>query len=78
MPDGLFPGNVAAVVVTYGARFNYLQTVVHGILNTGITCVLVVDNGSPDDNRKRINKLCAAHSSQVTCLRLDENLGSAE
>lgn len=77
MSEEFSPDAVAAVVVTYGNRFDYLHKVVAGILENGIGRTLIVDNASPVENRQRIDALCAAHADRVSCLRLPENSGSA-
>ncbi|WP_167481844.1 glycosyltransferase [Thermus caldilimi] len=70
------PKAVWVVTVTYGNRHQVVRRVVEASLQNGVGGVVLVDNGSPQENAARLRDFCG---QQRGCLRvrLEENLGSA-
>lgn len=67
---------VVAVIVTYGNRAEICLRVIDAAFYNGVDRVLVIDNGSPDENAAKLRS-AAANDARIVLLRQDENLGSA-
>jgi GT2 family glycosyltransferase len=71
------PQAIAAVVVTYDSRWTYLEPTLEAALSqSGVTRLIVVDNGSPAAVGDRLAAL-ATRDNRLTVVRHEENLGSA-
>lgn len=68
--------STVVVTVTYGDRAHLVREVVQRVIAEGVEQVVVVDNGSPDENARALRDL--ADDAAVTLIRLAENCGSAE
>ena len=71
------PGNTAAVLVTYGSRYEFLSQVVQVLLDMGIAKIIIVDNGSPVENRSKVRRYSRNHPREIELIRLPRNTGSA-
>ncbi len=69
--------NVFVVTVTYGNRFHLLRQVIEAAFNEGVDKVIVVDNNSGLESRKRLREYHRLNKDKVDVLYLSENLGSA-
>jgi GT2 family glycosyltransferase len=69
--------NVYAVTVTYGNRFEFVQKLVDRVLASNVQKVVIVDNGSPEDNKRKLAALAHQFRSKIILLTLDNNYGSA-
>lgn len=69
--------NVFVVTVTYGNRFHLLRRVIEAALREGVRRVIVVDNRSDPESRRKLREYHANNSEVVDVLYLDENYGSA-
>lgn len=69
--------NIFAVTVTYGNRFHLLRQVIEAAFNEGVDKVIVVDNNSGPESRKRLREYHELNKDKVDVLYLSENLGSA-
>ena len=69
--------NVFVVTVTYGNRFHLLRQVIEAAFNEGVDKVIVVDNNSRPESRKRLKEYHELNKDRVDVLYLSENLGSA-
>ena len=70
--DGVF-----VVTVTYGNRFHLLRQVIEAAFDEGVDKVIVVDNNSEPESRKRLREYHRLNRDRVDVLYLSENLGSA-
>jgi GT2 family glycosyltransferase len=69
---------VCVVTVTYGNRFNLLKQVVDAAFKEGVYKVIVVDNNSEPESRKKLKEYEKELGSQkIKVLYLDDNYGSA-
>lgn len=69
--------SVFVVTVTYGNRFHLLRQVIEAAFNEGVDKVIVVDNNSEPESRKRLREYHGLNRDRVDVLYLSENLGSA-
>jgi len=65
-----------AIIVTYGNRAELCLRVIEAAFGNGVDQVLVIDNGSPEENAAKL-RFAAANDARIVLLRQDENLGSA-
>ncbi|MGC8622182.1 MAG: glycosyltransferase [Caldisphaera sp.] len=69
--------NVYVIIVTYGKRFNLLEQVVEATLSQEVYKVIIVDNASCLESKKKLKLYETNHSNKVKVIYLDENTGSA-
>jgi len=68
---------VVVIIVTYRNRFHFLKEVVDSVIEEGITKLIIVDNKSNDESRKKLTELEAKSDGNVKVLYLEDNYGSA-
>ncbi|MBD3842711.1 MAG: glycosyltransferase [Campylobacterales bacterium] len=68
--------SVAAVIVTYGDRFNLVNQVIFAAFEEGVSQIVLVDNASVEETRNELDKFIAVEP-RLTLIRHSENLGSA-
>jgi GT2 family glycosyltransferase len=69
---------IIAVIVTYSSRAEYLSQVVGECLSQGVDKVIIIDNGSPIDNQKKIRELQLLDPLERIIIHVnDKNEGSA-
>jgi GT2 family glycosyltransferase len=69
---------ICSVIVSYDNRFNLLSRVVNSLLNERIDKIVIVDNGSVDESRLKIEAMQSKYKSTIIVHRLDHNEGSAK
>jgi GT2 family glycosyltransferase len=69
--------NIIAVVVTYGNRFNFLQKVIASCLDEGVNKVVVVDNNSKRESKRKLMELESEIGDKLEVMYLDINTGSS-
>lgn len=69
--------NTSAVIVTYANRYEFVYEVVQAIIEIGLAKIIIVDNGSPTQNRLKLEELASCYPSIIEMKRLPENTGSA-
>lgn len=68
---------VYVVTVTYGNRFHSLKQVIDAALSEGVYKIIVVDNNSVPESRKKLEEYEKMLGEKVKVLYFDENYGSA-
>jgi GT2 family glycosyltransferase len=68
--------SVVAIVVTYGDRAELCLRIINAAIDNGVSHIIVVDNGSPEENAVKLQQ-AASCNSQIDLLRQDQNFGSA-
>jgi cellulose synthase/poly-beta-1,6-N-acetylglucosamine synthase-like glycosyltransferase len=68
---------VYAVIVTYGNRFNYIKQVIDACFSEGVDKIIIVDNKSIDESKKKLNKVAKEYKHKLQLIALNENRGSA-
>ncbi|MEM4589269.1 MAG: glycosyltransferase [Thermoplasmata archaeon] len=71
------PKKTFAVTVTYGDRFHLLKQVIEAALREGVDKVIVVDNNSKPNSRKKLKEYHRKNLDKIDVLYLPENFGSA-
>lgn len=66
-----------AVTVSYGNRANYLKKVIEASFTSGVSDIVVVDNGLFPESRTKLEALCSRYGSSLHVLTHNRNLGSA-
>jgi GT2 family glycosyltransferase len=70
--------HVCAVIVTYGNnRAGFVNHSVKQVLSNGIGHVVIVDNGSSEEDRKLLEELKSCHGENISVINLGENRGSS-
>lgn len=69
--------NVCAIIVTYGNRYNLIEKVAMACIEDGIDHIIIVDNGSPLENKIKLGDFANSHKKNIEIVRSEENLGSA-
>jgi glycosyltransferase involved in cell wall biosynthesis len=69
---------ICSVIVSYDNRFNLLSQVVNSLLKERIDKIVIVDNGSVDESRLKIEAMQLKYNSIIIVHRLDHNEGSAK
>jgi len=69
--------NICVVTVTYGNRFKYLKQVIEVTLKEGACKVIVVDNASEEESKKKLKQLEKEQKDKLKVIYLPENTGSA-
>ena len=67
---------VCSVIVTYGDRFHLLKQVIEACYKEGVDKVIVIDNASEENSKKKLQKL-DKNEDRLKVIYLDENTGSA-
>lgn len=68
---------IASLIVTYGERADFLEKSVNSLVEQGIQSIFVVDNGSPEVNKKKIAKIGTKFPKIFKIIELSRNYGSA-
>ena len=68
---------VFCVIVTYSDRFHLLQQVIRSCINEGVDKIIVVDNNSEINSKKKLKQLELELGGYLRVLYLNKNLGSA-
>lgn len=68
---------VISLIVTYGDRAHFVERIVSELFAQGVSCIVIVDNGSVDSSAQKLKKLSSLHGSSIYYHRLEENMGSA-
>jgi len=68
---------ICSVIVSYDNRYNLLSQVINSLLKEQIDKIILVDNGSVDESRTKIEVLRAKYASKIIVHRLEHNEGSA-
>lgn len=69
--------NVYAVTVTYGNRSHFVASLAERLMTANVHKLIIVDNGSPSENKARLKDLADTYPSKVDIISLAENTGSA-
>jgi GT2 family glycosyltransferase len=69
--------NVYAVTVTYGNRSDFVARLAERLMSVNVYKLIIIDNGSPADNKARLRDLAAVYPSKLEVISLAENTGSA-
>jgi GT2 family glycosyltransferase len=70
------PDNVAALIVTYGSRVEFLRQVVDAVLAESPQLIVIVDNNSDSATRHYLSSICHQYSA-IQVASLSENTGSS-
>lgn len=70
-------GNVCAVIVTYGNRFNLVRQVIESCLNNNVYRVIIVDNASSEESRTQLKAEVENNPEKIMAIHLRKNIGSA-
>lgn len=68
---------VCVVIVTYGNRFKYLKEVINSCIRENVYKIIVVDNASEEEDRKKLKDLEKKLQEKIRVIYLKENIGSA-
>lgn len=68
---------VFCVIVTYSDRFHLLEQVIRSCINEGVDKIIVVDNNSEINSKKKLKQLELELGGSLRVLYLNKNLGSA-
>jgi glycosyltransferase involved in cell wall biosynthesis len=69
--------NVTAIIVTYGNRFYFLKQSIKAAFTEGVKKIIVVDNGSPEENKQKLQAYEKQNNKIMKVLYLNDNYGSA-
>ena len=69
--------NVCAVTVTYGNRSGFVARLAERLMGGNLYKFIIIDNGSPAENRQKLISLAKTYLSKVEIISLKENTGSA-
>ena len=65
------------VTVTYGNRFEFLSQVISAARKIGVHEIIVVDNNSSPESKKKLSALEKRYDDLMTVITLEENKGSS-
>jgi GT2 family glycosyltransferase len=77
IPHSLPIQNTCLVTVTYGERFDFLQSVIEAACKNGILKTFIVSNNAEPNSLERIRTLEAESEGSINVIYLPENIGSA-
>ncbi|WP_211006133.1 glycosyltransferase [Pectobacterium versatile] len=69
--------NVTAITVTYGNRAKFVKEVIFSCLSQNIKKIIIIDNGSPNENYEYLKKLQSQFPSEIGVYHSHKNEGSA-
>ena len=69
--------NVYTVTVTYGNRSSFVASLAERLMSLDVFKFVIIDNGSPPENKAMLKVLSDAHPAKVEVISLNENTGSA-
>jgi len=68
---------VCAIIVTYDNRFSLVKQVIDACIREGVNKIIVVDNDSATESKKKLRLYEEKHKDKVEVLYLTKNYGSA-
>ncbi|HBH6949563.1 MULTISPECIES: glycosyltransferase [Serratia] len=69
--------DLCVIIVTYGERAHFVKQVVDSCAGEMVKKIVIVDNGSGEENKRSLSAIAEAYPQTVIILTMDSNTGSA-